>query len=92
MKQNIQEEWIKAPLGYELQLEVITEHRPCERHTSNGHKASIYKESKQQRDILAILKGEAQEAQRYTPAGKGSYLAPELLKMLDEETKRKTTA
>ena len=64
MTQNIHENWVKAPLGFELLLEIQTEHRPCERHMLQGMRGSIVQIQKEQKDILSILKGERQQEKK----------------------------
>ena len=56
LKQHVRESWIAVENGYELMLEVVTEHTPCERHALNGMKRAIFVEQKEQSSLMQILK------------------------------------
>ena len=64
LKQYVKESWVAVENGYELMLEVVTEHVPCEIHALKGMKRAIFVEQKEQSSLMQILKIEANVTNR----------------------------
>jgi len=64
LKQYVKESWVAVENGYELMLEVVTEHEPCEIHALKGMKRAIFVEQKEQSSLMQILKIEANVTNR----------------------------